>query len=115
MHEGLVLLDEKGAVLSINPAAQTLFGVTGALRRAGFPDRGPRALELSLALAHGDDRRAQRDCAPSAAAREYQFDLSRIESDGKVVGAVLLAFDMTDAGASPSAAAASSPRTSHTS
>ena len=27
--------------------------------------------------------------------REYQFDLSRIESDGKVVGAVLLAFDMT--------------------
>lgn len=27
--------------------------------------------------------------------REYQFDLSRIESDGKVIGAVLLAFDMT--------------------
>ena len=30
MNEGLVLLDEKGAVLNINPAAQTLFGVTGA-------------------------------------------------------------------------------------
>ena len=28
--------------------------------------------------------------------REYQFDLSRIASDGKVIGAVLLAFDITE-------------------
>ena len=28
--------------------------------------------------------------------RDYQFDLSRIDSDGKAIGAVILAFDVTD-------------------
>ena len=93
MNEGLVLLDDKGAVLSINPAAQMLFGVTGACVGQDFltVDR-EHAMSLALRAAMTDGHsevRAERG------GREYQFDLSRIESDGKVVGAVLLAFDMT--------------------
>ena len=93
MNEGLVLLDDKGAVLSINPAAQMLFGVTGACVGQDFltVDR-ERSMSLALRAAMTDGHsevRAERG------GREYQFDLSRIESDGKVVGAVLLAFDMT--------------------
>ena len=93
MTEGLVLLDEKGAVLNINPAAQTLFGVTGACVGQDFltVDREhSMSLALRTAMTDGHSEvRAERG------GREYQFDLSRIESDGKVVGAVLLAFDMT--------------------
>ena len=93
MNEGLVLLDEKGAVLNINPAAQTLFGVTGACIGQDFltVDREhSMSLALRTAMTDGHSEvRAERG------GREYQFDLSRIESDGKVVGAVLLAFDMT--------------------
>ena len=93
MNEGLVLLDDKGVVLSINPAAQMLFGVTGACVGQDFltVDR-ERSMSLALRTAMTDGHsevRAERG------GREYQFDLSRIESDGKVVGAVLLAFDMT--------------------
>ena len=93
MNEGLVLLDDKGAVLNINPAAQMLFGVTGACVGQDFltVDR-ERSMSLALRAAMTDGHsevRAERG------GREYQFDLSRIESDGKVVGAVLLAFDMT--------------------
>ena len=93
MNEGLVLLDDKGVVLSINPAAQMLFGVTGACIGQDFltVDR-ERSMSLALRTAMTDGHsevRAERG------GREYQFDLSRIESDGKVVGAVLLAFDMT--------------------
>ena len=93
MNEGLVLLDEKGAVLNINPAAQTLFGVTGACVGQDFltVDREhSMSLALRTAMTDGHSEvRAERG------GREYQFDLSRIESDGKVVGAVLLAFDIT--------------------
>ena len=93
MNEGLVLLDEKGAVLNINPAAQTLFGVTGACVGQDFltVDREhSMSLALRTAMTDGHSEvRAERG------GREYQFDLSRIESDGKVIGAVLLAFDMT--------------------
>ena len=88
-----MLLDEKGAVLNINPAAQTLFGVTGACVGQDFltVDREhSMSLALRTAMTDGHSEvRAERG------GREYQFDLSRIESDAKVIGAVLLAFDMT--------------------
>ena len=42
MKEGLVLLDNAGVVLSINPAAQRLYGVSARERGAGLPDRRPQ-------------------------------------------------------------------------
>ena len=94
MNEGLVLLDDKGMVLSINAAAQRIFQTDGRCVGQDFltVDR-EHAMSLALQNAMETGRgevRAERG------GREYQFDFSRITSQGKTVGAVLLAFDMTE-------------------
>lgn len=94
MNEGLVLLDDKGMVLSINAAAQRIFHTDGRCVGQDFltVDR-EHAMSLALNSAMETGRgevRAERG------GREYQFDFSRITSQGKTVGAVLLAFDMTE-------------------
>ena len=66
MREGLVLLDEHGSILSISAAIQA-----------------------AAADGHSEVR-AER------AGRVYQFDISRITSDGKFLGTVILAFDITE-------------------
>ncbi len=94
MREGLVLLDEKGTVLSINPAARTLFGADGDCVGKDFLTID-RSHDMSLAIAaameqgHGETR-AERG------GRVWQFDISRIGANGTAVGAVLLAFDITE-------------------
>ena len=94
MNEGLVVLDQKGAVLSINPAAQRLFGADRSCVGQDFltVERGyemSRAVLAALEKGHSEIR-AERN------GREIQFDISRIESEGAVVGTVLLAFDVTE-------------------
>ena len=94
MKEGLVLLDNAGVVLSINPAAQKLYGVSRASVGQDFltVDRGrdmSRAIADAVKNGHSEVRSER-------GGRAYQFDLSRIESGGETVGAVLLAFDVTD-------------------
>ena len=95
MQEGLVLLDQSGAVLSINDAAKRLFSAGDECVGKDFltVDREPemsRAIQQALADGHSEIRRER-------GGRVYQFDLSRIDSDGATVGAVLLAFDITEA------------------
>ena len=94
MREGLVLLDEKGVVLSINPAAEALFGTDGHCVGQDFltldRSRGTSAaIDAALSGGHSETR-AERG------GRVWQYDISRIENDGKTVGAVLLAFDITE-------------------
>ena len=94
MQEGLVLLDGDCSILSINPAAKRLFGAQEDCLGKHFlsVDRSP-ALRAAVNDALDKGRgyaRAQRG------GREYEFDLSRIESQGTVIGAVLLAFDVTE-------------------
>ena len=94
MREGLVLLDENGTILSINPAAQKLFGAGRQSAGQDFltVDRSHEmrtAMEQARSEGHSEVRMAR-------AGREYQFDLSRISSGGKAVGTVLLAFDVTE-------------------
>ena len=94
MREGLVLLDEHGSILSINAAAQALFGADGQCVGRDFLTI-ERSHELSAAIqatvADGHSEvRAER------AGRVYQFDISRITSDGKFLGTVILAFDITE-------------------
>ena len=94
MQEGLVLLDSDGVILSINPAAKSLFEAGDDCVGKNFltVDRssGMRAA-VNDALDKGRGyARANRG------GRDYQFDLSRIESDGHVIGAVVLAFDITE-------------------
>lgn len=94
MREGLVLLDEHGSILSINAAAQALFGADAQCVGRDFLTI-ERSHELSAAIqaavADGHSEvRAER------AGRVYQFDISRITSDGKFLGTVILAFDITE-------------------
>ena len=94
MREGLVLLDDKGMVLSINPAAQRLFGADETCVGRDFLtiDRS-RDISLAIedAMAHGHaEARSERQ------GRAWQLDVSRIDSDGSAAGAVLLAFDITE-------------------
>ena len=94
MREGLVLLDEHGSILSINAAAQALFGADAQCVGRDFLTI-ERSHEISAAIqaaaADGHSEvRAER------AGRVYQFDISRITSDGKPIGTVILAFDITE-------------------
>ncbi len=94
MREGLVLLDEHGGILSINAAAQALFGADAQCVGRDFLTI-ERSHELSAAIqaavADGHSEvRAERT------GRVYQFDISRITSDGKFLGTVILAFDITE-------------------
>ena len=94
MREGLVLLDEHGSILSINAAAQTLFGADAQCVGRDFLTI-ERSHEISAAIQAAvtdghSEVRAER------AGRVYQFDISRITSDGKPIGTVILAFDITE-------------------
>ena len=94
MREGLVLLDEKERVLSINPAACRLFDADERCIGQDFLTLD-RSHDIRLAIAdamaqgHGEAR-AERG------GRVWQFDVSRILSGTAAVGAVLLAFDITE-------------------
>ena len=94
MREGLVLLDEHGSILSINAAAQALFGADAQCVGRDFLTI-ERSHEISAAIQAAvtdghSEVRAER------AGRVYQFDISRITSDGKFLGTVILAFDITE-------------------
>ena len=94
MKEALVLLDNSGRIVSINPAAKALFGAGNACVGEDFLtiDRKQNmrtALEEANVQGHADFRAKENG-------REYQFDLSRIDSDAKNCGMVILAFDITE-------------------
>ena len=94
MQEGLVLLSHEGTILSINPTAKRLFDAQDDCIGKNFLmiDRSS-AMRTAINDALDKGRgyaRANRN------GRDYQFDLSRIESDGVVIGAVVLVFDITE-------------------
>ncbi len=94
MQEGFVLLDNTGKILSINPAARQIFGAERSCHGQDFltVDRDHSlylAIQTALEDGHGEIRETRND-------REFQFDISGIESDGIVIGAALLAFDVTE-------------------
>ena len=94
MQEGLVLLDGSGGVLSLNPAAEKIFGAdqTCVGRPFCVVDRKSdmtAAVETALEQGHSE-LKAQRQN------RTYQFLLSRIPSGDGVIGLMILAMDITD-------------------
>lgn len=95
MKEGLVLLDNKGIVLSINPAARNIFGsdTQGAVGHDFL--RLDRSRTLSAAIEKTFEE-GHSEIRVERMGREYQLDISRIESAGKELGAVMLAFDITE-------------------
>ena len=94
MREGLVLLDKNRNVLTINSAAMTIFGTDENCIGNEFLTINRRheitsAIEKALTDGHAEIRVSLNE-------KEYQFDISRIETDGETVGAVILAFDITE-------------------
>ena len=105
MKEGLVLTSERGEIISINPSAASFFlGVKpdsaefyehekGCIGKDFLTlDRSRETHELiERAQANGEA-----ESRVSRWGREYQLNASRVLSDGKFTGIVLLIFDVTD-------------------
>ena len=95
MTEGLVLLNENNIILSINPAALSLFRAERSCKGKDFLtiERShdvSNAVQSALRNGHSEIR-IERE------GKEYQLHVNRIESNGAVIGAVVLAFDRTEA------------------
>ena len=95
MTEGLVLLNENNIILNINPAALKLFHAKASCVTKDF-----LTVERSHAVSHAiqeafsgghSEIRLERE------GKEYQLHVNRIESNGSVIGAVVLIFDITEA------------------
>lgn len=95
MQEGLVVLDKETNVRSINNAARKLFGAdTDCVGNSFFMINRNSALRQALndALDHGHG-----SATKELDGKTYRFDMSSIQSDGKLLGAVILAVDVTEA------------------
>lgn len=94
MSESLVLLDKEGKILSINPAATKLFETSRACVGLEFLviDRSP-AMQEGILKALSGQHASFSICKHGM---DYQIGISPIESEGKLLGVVILAFDITD-------------------
>jgi len=94
MQEGLVVLDKETHIRSINSAAIKIFGAKETcVGSSFFQVNRSNALRqvLNDALDHGHGSTVQ-----ELDGRAFRFDMSSIQSEGKLLGAVILAVDVTE-------------------
>ena len=94
MNEGLVLLDKTGSVINMNSAAKNVFGVKDEVQGESFlvVDRSikmSKCVNDALNGSHSEFREQRNG-------NEYQFGVNAIESGGKVIGVVIISFDITE-------------------
>ena len=94
MQEGLVVLDKETNIRSINSAALRIFRaeescVGNSFFQVNRSNDMRQALNDALDHGHGSIIR-------EFDGRIYRFDMSRIRSDGRLLGAVMLAVDVTE-------------------
>lgn len=94
MSEGLILVDVKGKILSINNTCRTIYGVKedvlgNSLFLVDRSSQMSKAVKEALAGLHTE-------FVTEKNGYEYQFNVNSIETDGKILGAVILAFDVTE-------------------
>ena len=94
MNEGLVLLDEHGMVLSMNAAAMKIFAVKGETAGSDFL-LVDRTSKMSKAIWNALEG-SRSEYTEERSGSEYQFTVNPIESVGRVLGAVILVFDISD-------------------
>ena len=95
MQEGLVVLDKETNIRSINSAAMQVFRTDEAcVGGSFFQINRSNALRQTLndALDRGHGSTVQK-----IEGRAYRFDMSSIKSEGNLLGAVILAVDVTEA------------------
>ena len=94
MQEGLVVLDKETHIRSINSAAMQIFGAEESCVGSSFfqvnrSNALRQALNDALDLGHGS-------VVQELEGRAYRFDMSSIRSEGNLLGAVVLAVDVTE-------------------
>ena len=94
MNEGLVILDEHAMILSINQAAKKIFGVNKDVKGDDFllydrTSKTSKAIWDALEAKHSEYTEERNSSV-------YQFTVNPIESSGKVLGVIILVFDVTD-------------------
>ena len=94
MQEGLVVLDKETRIRSINSAAINIFGAEQPCVGSSFLQIN-RSNALRQALNDALDRGHGR-AMEELEGRTYRFDMSSIRSDGNLLGAVILAVDVTE-------------------
>ena len=94
MQEGLVVLDKETNIRSINQAAVRIFGVDDGCVGSSF-FQVSRSSDLRQALNDALDR-GHGTATQEQDGRIYRFDMSSIQSEGKLLGAVILAVDVTE-------------------
>ena len=94
MTEGIVLLSSQRSILSINPAAQRLFGADASCVGTSLlsVNRSPELQELLMKASSG----TYAEKIMELGGGKYQLDVSPILSDGNVSGMVLLLLDVTE-------------------
>ena len=95
MQEGLVVLDKETRIRSINSAAMKIFGAEETCVGSSFFQVN-RSNALRQALNDALDR-GHGSAVLELEGRAYRFDMSSIQSDGNLLGAVILAVDVTEA------------------
>ena len=93
LSEGLVLLNNSGTILSINPSAAKLLEVTPNCLGADFSvaNRNPSVAALVEQALRGE----KQEQTVSLSAGQYLAAASPVRSEGQVFGVVLLLFDVT--------------------
>ena len=94
MSEGLILIDEKGNILSINNACKKIYAVKeevlgNHLLSIDRTNQMSKAVKDALSGQHSEFTVQKNGF-------EYQFNVNPIETEGKRLGAVILAFDITE-------------------
>ncbi len=93
MKETLVLLDNHGRVLSMNPAAKVWFEIEDC---EGMDFLGIDRKQIMRSAIEQAQKEGTASFYEEKNGREYQFELNSVESEGLVRGVVLLGFDVTE-------------------
>ena len=94
MNEGLVLLNEHGMVLSMNAAAREIFAVKKDIIGIDFL-LVDRTTKMSKSICNALEGKHS-EYTEERNGNEYQFTVNSIVSDGKILGAVILVFDISE-------------------
>lgn len=94
MNEGLVLLDEHGMVLSMNSAGKQIFDARRCVKGDDFL-LIDRTSKMSKAIWNAMEGKHS-EYSEERKGSEYQFTVNSIQSGGKVLGVLILVFDISD-------------------